>query len=77
METKTTELKQKYKQLKELIKNKELKTQLKIAICSGFNLKMFSFFVKLNNGLIAHVFYTFLFFIRNNFTSLYKKLRRK
>jgi len=68
--------KQKYNQIKQIVKDKDLKKYLKQGSLSGFNGKTFSLLVKLNNGVIAHITYSFLFFIRNNFTKLYKKLRR-
>lgn len=68
--------KQKYNQIKQIVKDKDLKNYLKQGNLSGFNGKTFSLLVKLNNGVIAHTTYSCLFFIRNNFTKLYKKLRR-
>ncbi len=69
--------KQKYRQLKEIIKDKNLKEQIKLAKRKDFNGKFFSFHVKLGNGLVAFINYSILFFIRNNMRGLYKKLRRK
>jgi len=69
--------KEKYQQLKALIKNKELKKQIKTGKLGGFNGKTFYFLVKLNNGVIAYNVYSVLFFIRNNFSRTYRKLRRK
>lgn len=69
--------KQKYMQLKQIVKDKKLKEQIKLAKRKDFNGKFFSFHVKLGNGLIAFINYSLLFFIRNNMTGIYKKLRRK
>ena len=69
--------KQKYMQLKQIVKDKELKKQIKLAKRKDFNGKFFSFHIKLGNGLIAFINYSLLFFIRNNMTGIYKKLRRK
>ena len=64
-------------QLKQIVKDKELKKQIKLAKRKDFNGKFFSFHIKLGNGLIAFINYSLLFFIRNNMTGIYKKLRRK
>lgn len=69
--------KQKYSQLKKLVKDKNLKKQVKIAKRKDFNGRFFSFHIRLGNGVIAYINYSFLFFIRNNMSRLYKKLRRK
>lgn len=69
--------KQKYRQLKQIVKDKNLKKQVKLAKRKDFNGKLFSFHVKLGNGVVAYVNYSILFFIRNNMSKLYKKLRRK
>ena len=70
-------IKEKYRELKKIIKDKELKKDISKFKVKGFNHKFFKFNVKLNNGVIAYISYSFLFFIRNNMTKLYKKLRRK
>ena len=70
-------VKEKYKKVKEIVKDKQLKKQVKLAKRKDFNGKVFAFHVRLGNGLIAYINYSILFFIRNNMTKLYKKLRRK
>ncbi len=68
---------QKYRQIKQIVKDKKLKGQISLAKRKDFNGRFFSFHVKLGNGLIAFINYSVLFFVRNNMTGLYKKLRRK
>ncbi len=69
--------KQKYLQLKEIIKDKNLKKQVKLAKRKDFNGRLFSFHIRVGRVSLAYFNYSILFFIRNNMTKIYKKLRRK
>lgn len=69
--------KQKRYQLKQIVKDKDLKKQVKLAKRKDFNGKLFSFHVRLGSAGLAYFNYSILFFIRNNMTKIYRKLRRK
>ncbi len=69
--------KEKYKKLKAVIKNGQTKEFFKKVKETVFYRKLFKFHVKTKTPFLAYINFSFLFFIRNNFSRLYKKLRRK
>lgn len=70
-------IKEKYKKLKAVIKNGQTKDFFKKVKATVFYRKLFKFHVKTKTPFLAYINFSFLFFIRNNFSGLYKKLRRK
>lgn len=68
---------EKYKKLKAVIKNGQTKEFFKKVKATVFYRKLFKFHVKTKTPFLAYINFSFLFFIRNNFSGLYKKLRRK
>lgn len=69
--------KEKYKKLKAVIKDKDSKEYFKKVKVAGQPKKLFKFHVKTKTPFLAYINFSFLFFIRNNFGGLYKKIRRK
>lgn len=69
--------KEKYKKLKAVIKDKDSKEYFKKVKVTGLPKKLFKFHVKTKTPFLAYINFSFLFFIRNNFSGLYKKIRRK
>lgn len=68
--------KEKYKKLKSIIKDEKSREYFKKTKVSGLK-KLFKFHVKTKTPFLAYINFSFLFFIRNNFGKLYKKIRRK
>lgn len=68
---------EKYKRLKAVIKNGQTKEFFKKVKATVFYRKLFKFHVKTKTPFLAYINFSFLFFIRNNFSGLYKKIRRK
>lgn len=69
--------KEKFKELKKIIKNKESKKYFKKVKVQGFYKKLLKFHVLTKTSVLAYINFSFMFFIRNNMTGLYKKFRRK
>ena len=69
--------KEKFKELKKIIKNKESKKYFKKVKVQGFYKKLLKFHVLTKTAVLAYINFSFMFFIRNNMTGLYKKFRRK
>lgn len=69
--------KEKFKELKKIIKNKESKKYFKKVKVQGFYKKLLKFHVLTKTTVLAYINFSFMFFIRNNMTKLYKKIRRK
>lgn len=68
--------KEKYKKLKAIIKDEKSREYFKKTKVSGLK-KLFKFHVKTKTPFLAYINFSFLFFIRNNFGKVYKKIRRK
>lgn len=69
--------KEKFSELKKIIKNKESKTYFKKVKIQGFYKKLLKFHVLTKTVLLSYINFSIMFFIRNNMTGLYKKIRRK
>lgn len=69
--------KEKFRELKKIIKNKESKIYFKKVKVQGFYKKLLKFHVLTKTFICAFINFSFMFFIRNNMTGLYKKFRRK
>lgn len=69
--------KEKFRELKKIIKNKESKIYFKKVKVQGFYKKLLKFHVLTKTLICAFINFSFMFFIRNNMTGLYKKFRRK
>lgn len=70
-------IKEKYRELKSVITNKESKSYFKKVKVKGFYKKLLKFHVLTKSSFLAYVNFSLMFFIRNNMTKLYRIIRRK